>query len=224
MNKLAIVTAIFGDSHTKLGNFTIPIMRQYASQIGADLIVLRGRKFMDRSPYWEKMRIREVLHTYERVLWMDVDVIIHPKAPSIFDDCPPGSFGAFDEGKVFVDRESNLKPESAFYGIPLNLGRSFSYFNSGVMVADRSHADIFIQPERTMPNSIMPDQTYLNLKVQASDFPFVDLTSRWNGLHSIHGRGRRWSLWTVHYAGYPKTADWVERVLEEMKIDLAAFR
>lgn len=221
--KLALVTAIFGDSHTRLSKLSVPIMRQYASQIKADLVTLEDRRFNDRPPHWEKMRIREVLDVYDRVTWVDVDVIIHPKAPSIFDACPIGCFGAFDEGKVFVDRVDDLGREASFYGIPLQPTRRFTYFNSGVMVMDKSHAGIFVQPARTMPNSPMHDQSYLNLQLQATDSPFVDLTSRWNGLHSVHGRGDRRSLWTVHYAGYPKTADWVDRVLAEMKTDLAAF-
>jgi lipopolysaccharide biosynthesis glycosyltransferase len=222
--KLAIVTAVFGDSHTRLSKLSAPIMRQYASQIGAELIVLQSRRFVDRHPYWEKMQIRDVLKVYDRVAWVDVDVIIHPRAPSIFDACPPESFGAFDEGKVFVDRVNCLPAEAFFYGIPIRPNHRFTYFNSGVMVVDKSHEGIFVQPKCPAPNSIMPDQTYLNLMLQATDSPFVDLTSKWNGLHSIHGRSDRQSLWTVHYAGYPKTADWVDRVIAEMRVDLAGFR
>jgi hypothetical protein len=222
--KKAIVTAVFGESHRRLSNLSVPIMRQYASKIDANLVVLQDRHFHDRPPHWEKMRIHEVLESHDQIAWVDVDVIIHPKAPSIFDACPLGSFGAFDEGKVFTDRADNLAPESAFYDIPLKPSRPFTYFNSGVMVADKSHAGIFVQPQHTWPNTAMHDQTYLNLMLQATGSPFVDLTSRWNGLHSIHGRGDRQALWTVHYAGYPKTADWVDRVLAEMKTDLSAFR
>jgi len=218
--KLAIVTAVFGDSHRKLSKLSIPIMREYASQLGADLVSLEDRRFHDRSPHWEKMRIREVLDIYDRIAWIDVDVIIHPKAPSIFDACPLGSFGAFDEGRIFTDRVNNLAPESSFYGIPLKPTRPFTYFNSGVMVADKSHAGIFVQPTHAAPNSIMHDQTYLNLQLQATNSPFVDLTSKWNGLHSVHGENDRKQLYTVHYAGWPKTFDWVEKVIAQMKVDL----
>jgi len=223
--KTAIVTAIIGDSHRRLAEVSLPPMKKYADRIGAKFVMILQRQFPVHAPHWEKMQLRDVLSSCDRVAWMDVDLVVSPKAPSIFEAAPAGHLSAFDEGKVFTDRENQFPPEIVHYKIqiPPAAARQFSYFNSGVMVVDAVHRDLFVLPQDPKRDSIMHDQTYLNLRAHALKLPFHDLTSRWNGLHSIHPKSERHTLWTVHYAGYPKTADWVDRVRLEMLVDLARF-
>ena len=221
----AIVTAAIGPAHAALARVSVPLLEKYAHRIGADLYTNWTRSYPDRHPYWEKFALQKLLRTYPRVAWIDIDTIIHPKAPSIFEAAPVGHFSAFDEGLVFCDRQEQLWKDSAFYGVGGDriVGWPHKYFNVGVMVVEPSHEPLFKQPKIAKPDSIMPEQTYLNLRLSESKTPCHDLTSIWNGLHSIHAEDDRARLWIVHYAGWPKTPDWVERVTGQMKKDLAAW-
>jgi hypothetical protein len=221
----AIVTAALGPSHAALAKVSVPLLEKYALRIGADLYVNCTRLFPDRHPYWEKFALSKFLQSYDRVAWIDIDTIVNPAAPSIFEAAPVGKFCAFDEGLVFGDRQEQLWKDSAFYGVGGDriVGWPHKYFNVGVMVIEPSHEPLFKQPSLVKSDSIMPEQTYLNLKLAETRTPCHDLTSLWNGLHSIHAEGDRKRLNIVHYAGWPKTPDWVYRVTTQMKKDLAVW-
>jgi lipopolysaccharide biosynthesis glycosyltransferase len=217
-----IVTAIFGDAYWRLADVSLPTIRAYANRLKVDLVVLEKRRFPDRHPYWEKFASADLLTVYERVCWIDVDAIVNPSAPSIFEAAPADAFSAFDEGKVFVDRQEQLLKDAEFYGADESKISSWAhrYFNIGVMVFGRSHADLFRQPSVAKKSSIMPEQTYLNLGLVMKRTRCHDLTSIWNGLHSIHDEHDRKHLNVVHYAGWPRTTLWVETMTEQMKADL----
>jgi hypothetical protein len=221
--KKAIVTAAFGNDYARISAISMPTLEAWAKRSDADLILLDRRMYPHVHVHWEKFQMGKLLKTYDRLCWADNDIVVNPKAPSIFDATDPITFAAFEEGKVFVDRVDEMAAEADFYGIKMRPERGFSYFNAGVMVIGQQHTGIFILP--TDPKGRpMSEQTYTNLQVMRLGLPFHDLTSRWNGLHSVHKKHDRSNLWTVHYAGYPKTADWVDRVIQEMKEDLAGFR
>jgi hypothetical protein len=220
--KNAIVTAVFGQEYARISEVSMPTLEAWAKRSDAELVLLNRRMWPHFHIHWEKFQLGQLLKKYDRLCWIDNDVVVNPNAPSIFKAVDPLKFGAFDEGKVFTDRMGQLVDEADSYGIPIR-DRGYVYFNAGVMVVGQQHSGIFIFPEEPKSGP-MCEQTYTNLQVMRLGFPFQDLTSRWNGLHSIHRKGNRRDLWTVHYAGYPKTADWVNRMIAEMKEDLAAFR
>lgn len=223
--KTAILTAAVGAAHTALAKVSVPLFEKYALRIGADLYVNCTRLFPDRHPYWEKFAVSKLLRSYDRVAWIDVDTIVNPVAPSIFEIAPINYFSAFDEGQLFCDRQEQLWKDSAFYGVGGDriVGWPHKYFNVGVMVVDPTHEPLFRQPRLVKSDSIMPEQTYLNLKLAETQTPCHDLTSLWNGLHSLHAEDDRKRLNIVHYAGWPKTPDWVERVTAQMRKDLAVW-
>ncbi len=226
MIKTAIVTAIFGDAYWRIADISIPTLLSYANRIGSVLKVLETRSHRGWSVYWEKFAIEDLLGEYDRVAWIDVDVIVSPLAPSIFEHTKVDAFSAFDEGVYFTDRAEQLTADAGFYGMSeaLTKPRGFTYFNSGVMVLGKKHRKLLTLPLRPKPDSIMPEQTYLNLKLAESGATFHDLGITWNGLHSLRGPRERSDLNIVHYAGWLKTADWVDRVIAQMKRDLENWK
>jgi hypothetical protein len=78
--------------------------RQYAEKYGFDLICLdspiddseRARK---RSPAWQKCLIltQDFAARYERIVWVDADILINPASPCIVQDVPLEKVGAVDE-------------------------------------------------------------------------------------------------------------------------------
>lgn len=225
-NTRAIVTGIFGADYWRIADVSLPTIRNYANRIGVDLVVLEQRSFPEWHPYWEKLALGRLLVGYEAVAWIDLDVVVHPEAPDLFKELHPQGFSAFDEGKFFVDRAEQLVQDAEFYDLEnvITRVRPFTYFNVGVMVASRAVRSLFTPPRRVKPNSIMPEQTYLNLRMIETGFPFHDLTSKWNGLHSIHKPGERQDLHIIHYAGWMKEPDWVETMTDQMQMDLECWK
>jgi hypothetical protein len=97
--------------------------------------------------------------------------------------------------------------------------RPFNYFNAGVMLVGRAHRNVFTLPSNPGSGS-MSEQAYTNLKVMSLGFKFHDLGIKWNGLHSIRGPENRKDLHVIHYAGWPKTSDWVDTMIRQMRVDL----
>lgn len=222
----AIVTGIFGADYWRIADVSLPTIRNYANRIGADLIVLEERFFPEWHPYWEKLALGRLLTGYDSVAWIDLDAIVNPDAPDIFKEFHQQGFSAFDEGRLFVDRPEQLLRDAKFYNLEnvVTRPRPFAYFNVGVMVASRAVRSLFTPPRRVKTDSIMPEQTFLNLRLIETGFPFHDLTSKWNGLHSIYKAGQRGDLHVVHYAGWPRIGDWVGAMTGQMREDLAVWR
>ncbi len=216
----------FGDDWWKVASTTFPTMERYAERIGASFVVLTGRRWPERHPHWEKFAMNDLLSTYDRIAFIDADAIVSPKAPPIFDVVPDDAFGAFDEGRVFTDRVEQLWKDAPFYGTDSKFieRRPFNYFNSGVTVFGRKHRRLYVPPHDVNPDSLMPEQTYLNLHLAELGFKFKDLGVLWNGLHSIRKPGDRKDLHVIHYAGWPRVdAQWVDDMKYQMISDMAGW-
>ncbi len=78
----------------------IASMRDYAERVRADLRVIRTRKYSLQVPnqfmQWDKWQAFEYCAEYEQVLYMDSDVIVHPRAENVF--APGGAAGGAPGG------------------------------------------------------------------------------------------------------------------------------
>jgi hypothetical protein len=88
--------------------------RGYAERHGYDLIVIdrpldNSARALSRSPAWQKCLILSpfVCGGYDRVVWVDSDVIINPAAPSITKGVPIERIGVTDE--MFALPQSDRK-------------------------------------------------------------------------------------------------------------------
>src|SRR5215471_18812114 len=110
--KAAIVTLAIGDAylnrwraHCESG------WSRYAERHGFDLIVIdrpldQTPRAVARSPAWQKCLVLrpDIAGSFDRVIWIDSDVLINDRAPSIAEGVPLGKIGATDEC-VFPSRE-----------------------------------------------------------------------------------------------------------------------
>ena len=105
MNKNAIVTlAVGGDYAARFEAFCRPNWTAYAARHGYDVVVITepldtSPRAQARSPAWQKCLIFEApqVSGYERVVWVDSDILINPSGPSIVEDVPPERIGVTDE-------------------------------------------------------------------------------------------------------------------------------
>jgi hypothetical protein len=99
----ALVTLVLGDTHRYAWKkYCEPSWRAYAAKFDYDLIALEKpldttERAKSRSPSWQKCLVpaQDWAQNYERLVWLDADIIINARsAPSITDAVPTDRVGA----------------------------------------------------------------------------------------------------------------------------------
>lgn len=201
--KYAIVTVCIGDLYKRMGTISHPLMKQYADRIGADFIVLDEKKLAQTTPHWEKFKILDILADYERVLYLDSDIIIRDDAPNIFDEVPKDCLGMFDEAPFTDGRSYPMNKGIEDYGYKEDLKWDGKYYNSGVMVVSRVHRFLFRKPEKEIFNFY--EQTYLNLIIAKEKIKIHNIDYKFNRMHCMdkYTGEERYGSYFIHYAGMP---------------------
>lgn len=201
MNGQVVVT--LGDERYRpMLNITSPRMQAYAARIGADFHFIGRRRYPDVNICYEKFQIGELLDQFERVIYLDGDILVREGTPSLFDLVPFGEFGAMDEAQhLNLWSEEAIRDQFAPYGWvgPWN-GR---HFNAGVMVLDQTHRQLFDNPVVT--NQPYWDQPYFNVMVDRLGMPFRSLPPEFNYMvfHDYRGSpGLRERAYMLHFAGW----------------------
>lgn len=208
-SKRALVTLAIGDSYKKLGEVTHPSLSAYAQKCGADFIVIDKPKYVDKFKLltYEKLQVWELLDgSYDQIVFVDTDILIAPDAPSVFDMCPIGIFGAASEEAYSMSRVHRDVTQNKLGKVDwLN-----PYFNSGVMVFDVSHREMFNPDAKILEewvndkdnhDHIMSDQPILNYLVNRLSFRMIDFGYKFNHTRVIKNTQIRFRSYFIHYAG-----------------------
>ncbi len=181
MKPFAVCTLTVGDFYDKLAVASHPTLEAYAEKCGADFVV---RRFLttEIAAYSKLDLIRRLLNHYERVLFVDTDILIRHDAPNLFDLVLPEYFAAFNEGDLFPERMDAKALWTKESGTELNKAwlADKIYFNTGVMLVSRCHAEIFADPEKPINN--FGEQTFLNHQIFVSGTKVYCLPYRFNRL------------------------------------------
>jgi hypothetical protein len=215
----AIVTLALGDSHP-LWEVSHPTMRGYADAVGADYMPIIGPA-LDREALLDT-KIQEIyrqLGNYERVMFIDGDVVVHPNCPDVFDMVPKENVGATDEGHtdlLLSSRQMRMKVylnACKYYGADtsaknteeLEIDPSYVFFNSGVMVLSHLHRDMFLPSQPVKRIGPWVDMPFLNAMRTHRKHPFTDLGFKYNYIGSMAYHDDRpydpKDAWIVHGSG-----------------------
>ncbi len=187
MNKFAVVTISLYEVYDQIIQYTKPYLELYCNKYGFDLCIIDTIKINVKSANLEKFQLYDLLDIYDRILYVDADIIIHPNAPNVFDIVPDNLIGAV------YDNPSNNKlhpTESSLNEIQIfqsALGEIQSwtteYINSGVMVVSKCHRNVFTNAEsRTTIDAMYQDQTLINWNIQNYGFQIYRLDSKFNAM------------------------------------------
>ena len=226
--KIALVTAaIQDDAHQdktrergkyKPTDFTQIVARSrptheaYAKQLGIDYRILTSRCWPEISVLYEKFQIWRLFEyeKYDRILFVDADVLIRPDTCDLFDLVPEGKLGVFNEGF-----EKDLHARWILELMVLGGGKPRGwvwdgwYVNTGVMILDRIHRDIFKdKPVGPQAHFRWGDQGYVNWYLQThGGIPLYRLPKELNWMPmanpgiSIAEVARR--AYIVHVSAFP---------------------
>lgn len=209
--KKAIVTIAIGRKYEEIAALTHPTIKNYAERIGADFIC---RAESDGFPHWQKFKIVfDLFKQYDRILYVDTDLIIRGDCPDLFEVIPEDKFGVFEEGR-HASRAEYINAGIQMYQMPFDW--EGKYYNTGVMVLSRYHREIFKDPPESakhpqrfvlgsMAYTFLGEQTYLNIIMQKMETEIEELDYRFNRMTLMDeptGEPRHAS-YIVHYAGCP---------------------
>jgi len=201
--KKAILTIVNGEKYGEIWKRVEPYFVAYAEKCNAELIVMSEGQVP--SAHWLKFSIYDLLHKqFDRIAFIDADILIRPDTPSLFDIVPEDSFGIFNEG-YYTPRSVCMHEVKKVYNVDLPNWNGKDYFNTGVMVVSRCHRHIFkVLGDIKQLRNAFGEQTYLNMRIMQSgvkvhhlDFTF----NRMSIMDRITGMTRL-DCFLVHYAGF----------------------
>jgi len=201
--KRAILTIVSGEKYKEIWERVEPYFTNYAEKCDAELIVLQ--KGDVPSPHWLKFAIYDLLHKeFNRVAFIDADILIRPDTPSLFDIVPEDSFGIFNEG-YYTPRSVCMHEVKKVYNVDLPGWNGKDYFNTGVMVVSRAQRHIFnIRGDIKNLRNAFGEQTYLNMRIMQAGIKIHHLDFQFNRM-SIMDRitgMTRLDSYLIHYAGF----------------------
>lgn len=223
--KKAIATLCIGEDFQRMGDLTHPLMKEYANKTDADFLVINNPVINNGDVGFEKFQLYNILKYYDRVIFLDTDIIVRKHCPNLFDIVPENDLGVFIESKY--DRYSpDVNHQQRIVGIQKALGNIFwnaDYFNSGVMVLNKRHQPIFDLENGQIVD--LHDQTQLNYNVKKMGFWLHDIGFRFNKMDFCNPL-ERFEAYIIHYAGRGYTSKWAETKLkiERMKRDLEIIK
>lgn len=198
--KHAIVTIAIGEKYEKMGEITHPRIKKYAEKINADFIVINEPKISTTTPHWEKFQLLDLLQTYDRIIYIDTDVIIRNNCPNLFEIVPEAKMGMFNECPFTERRDVAIEGVANAYQIK-DFKWDGCYYNSGVMVMSKCHRMLFRKPKVEVSNFF--EQSYLNVMIQKMKIPVFNLHYKFNRMicmDKFSGKDR-YESYIIHYAG-----------------------
>jgi alpha-N-acetylglucosamine transferase len=208
----AVVTIALGPEFQQMAAMTAPLIAGYARRLGADFLQI-GQP--STSPHFEKFQLHHLLLKYERVIYLDADLIVNDHCPDLFALVPADRFGAWFPSRMGPGFEAVIAQAQAALG---DIGWNTDYFNSGVMVVSRCHREMFAPPYNYLDGFF--EQTLLNYRVQKLRFPVTDIG--WQCNHT--GRVRTPNGWLgshiIHYAGLGHTpgVSRIDQIRRDLKL------
>ncbi len=173
-----VISIAIGDEAAEVSSITSQYHMAYAQKIDAQYLLLT-----DRTQSWwglEKFRVKEIAKKHKRVLFIDADAIIHPDAPNIFDIVPEGTVGIFDDWDKlnmndFVKKNIEILNESQNMQC-----EELRCLNSGFVVFDGAHADIWSPPPNVFTTTKTIEQSWVENNIRKKKLDIFPLSEKWN--------------------------------------------
>lgn len=215
--KTCILTISSGEDSQRISASTFPSLQQYAKEIGCDVLSVDFRPDARVKAHFVQVQLRklsaiyEALENYERVAWVDADVLITPHAPSIFDNVRSDRWGGTDELKIIRENQFTASPDHKQHlikqhlntvcweeGFPRIESPAF-YFNCGVQVVSQCHREIY-RPPNNPGASTWAEQSLINARLHHQSIATHDLGKQWNMMQWIKDTDYLKARF-IHYCG-----------------------
>ena len=231
MNK-AVVTLMVGGEANEMGRVSISLMKEYARKCDAEFVLLTQSDISQKtSPYYEKMQIGSLLNEYDMILYIDIDILVSPRAANLFECVPFGYLGVVSVAEIY---HHHVKQQELLDMILGKIKWRLPYFNSGVMVACRNHATLFniddtlieqwIDGKNKNNITALNDQNIFNYRANIQDLDLYLLENTFNFTRAWGCFNERFNKDLIHYAGFRgnrvKRMKWDAKILNSRMVYL----
>ena len=230
MSKKAVVTVLVGTRHSNIAELSHPTQMAYAHRHQLDYVVYDSKEYTVYGPdgskstikqgrpivteehaaplprpafgAYNKLNIFELLDYYNRILYIDTDIIIRDDAPNIFDIVPENKVGMMSETALLGgDRGELMKSSSKNHGCDISLWDG-EYYNSGVIVISRGHEKL-LNGSKNFYDDTFFEQTLINMNIINYNIPMYSLPYSFNRTSYMDSKMKqpRHSSYFIHYGG-----------------------
>ena len=173
--------------------------RAAAERWGTEYVEITRPMFGWRDPFLEKLHLDRHAAAYDRIIYLDRDVIVRADCPSLFEQVPEDRIGAVaseqDGHHLLFHIQHKMDPLCHLVGVPMDYATE--YVNSGVLVfSPHVHRSAF-DAARCL-HGITPERSW-----EVYDQGCLGLGIKWSGtlLHLLppefnHCGERLWDHWT----------------------------
>lgn len=208
--KKAIISLAIGNTQSYMTG--LMSAKQYAKKVGADFYVISQPVVNYRCPHFEKLQVLSLFDQgYDRVLYLDGDILVTPDAKNIFEEYPDeDKFYAYDENshpdKEWMDRDSDVEALPKDFEWAKNADGKYRYFNAGVMLFSKKHRFCFSGIENLPDVPEMwkyAEQTAFNYLIAKNgvEWEAIDYSFNRMDLGEEDLENKRFDANIIHYAG-----------------------
>lgn len=200
--KTAVITLATGKASEWLA-ISQPSHQAYANKINATYVILDTATMP--YPMGEKWRLSRIAESYDRIIYLDADVIVRPTAPDLFSVVPAGTVGVYNDLPDMAGTEwyhNEVAELQASQELPVR--RLDHCYNTGLVVFDRDHRDIFAPPTKRFKAVFCAEQHLINIRLVERGYKVTPLTreihwqwwsdpkkQHYSKAHFIHNSGQR---------------------------------
>lgn len=198
--KTAVVTMCIGEDWERMADLTHPTIKEYSDKIKSDFVLINYPQIGLEEVGFEKCQLHDILSYYDRVIYLDTDIIVTKRCPNLFEVVPENDLGAFIESNYWeyskeVNHFERIKKVQEKLG---DINWTKDYFNTGVMVLSKRHKNMFKLGNKYVID--LREQTQLNFYSKLLGFWVHDIGIRFNKMDFVNPN-ERFESYIIHYAG-----------------------
>ena len=202
-----------------LYKFSGPLMQDYSQKVGADFILLEGQT----QKYWgnEKFRIRKYSSAYERILFLDIDILIKRNSPNLFDiideDCV-----SMHNDRDFLTPRWGIKDKKKLLSCRFDdektidrLANTKKVYNTGVVLSSKCHENLWEPISYDYRQTHWDEQFQIESNCLYYEYKTKDLPTEFNCQSWMKDFDTmKKDAFFIHYAGDKNREENMERDLE----------
>lgn len=189
-SKHCVFVVNFPKGKNEVYEASIDSTRRYAKRIGSDFYVhdTKSINISEWTPHVEKFYIAKLLERYERVLYVDCDILIKDTCENLFETYKDDAVYMLSEvDGNGVDMNKSVESLIAKHGLSgweKSESGSYEYYNTGVILASKKHKSAFTVGSDYFTH--IYEQSYLNYALMKHGIDIKKLDVRHNTMLNFH--------------------------------------
>ncbi len=197
LNKTVVITYLPPGKENFLDG--IERIREYASRINADFVLLEGRT--QGSILLEKFRIKPFVEAYDRTIFFHYTIAIKEGCPNLFDIVPEDKIGIYDNAKEIPNNSDFIKhykkrrlrilkadiftkypalTQEVVEPIEFESEQISTCYDFGVIICNKSHASMWSPITFAFPKQKHDDDIWMEISIHRDGHEVFNLSSKYN--------------------------------------------